>query len=323
MKTKNFIYAAFAGIILASCSSNDFAGDQNLLENSGGGGAISFGFDVPTPTRASGADAATALDNQFIVWGEKNETDGTEASSGNKVFINYQVNWVNLAHSTTSNTNGWEYVGYTHSNTASTDDYQGNITPHLSVAQEIKYWDMSASNYVFTAVSALKNDIKTGKVKISKTLSGTDAYKKGYTITVGADADFDHLYFADRNIVTSGYGTNPVTMNFRNLLSQIRVGIYETVPGYDVSAIKFYQSDGTTEFTTGTPAQSIFGATVDNLKPGANTLTVTYNNDNNKPIVSTSGARATTITLGQNFNTLSTYAVMKKTSAVPTWETAV
>lgn len=321
---KNLFFAAIAITALASCSSNDYVGDQSPQDLGGTNGAINFNMNTAAITRASGSAAAAALDNQFIVWGEKNESGGTAVSvpSVNSVFPNYQVNWVDHAQSTTSNSSGWEYVGYTHSSTSSTDDYKTNINPSLSEAQTIKYWDMSASNYVFTAVSALKNDIKTGKVQISKTLTGTDAYAKGYTITVAADASFDHLYFADRNEITTGYGTSPVTMNFRNLLSQIRVGFYETIPGYDVSAIKFYQSDGTTEFiTTGESPASIFGATVDNLKPAANTLKVTYNAEN-RPVVSTSGARATTITLGQNFNTLTTSNVMAITSAQPTWETS-
>ena len=141
MKTKKLFYAAFAIIALASCTSNDYVGDDSPQGSIGTNGAISFNMSTPTPTRGSGAAAAGALDNQFIIWGEKNENGGTAVSvpSANIVFPNYQVNWVNLAHSTTSNSSGWEYVGYTHSNTASTDDYQANITPHLSVAQEIQY----------------------------------------------------------------------------------------------------------------------------------------------------------------------------------------
>lgn len=321
---KNLLIAAIAITALASCSSDEFVGDESPQTSSGTNGAISFNLNTAAVTRATGASAATALDYQFIVWGEKNESGGTAVTvpSANIVFPNYQVNWVALPKSTTSNSSGWEYVGYTHSNTASTDDYQTNITPSLSVAQEIKYWDMNASNYVFTAVSALKEDLQTGKVKITKTFSGTNEYAKGYTITAAADAHFDKLYFADRNIITSDFGTSPVTLNFRNLLSHIRVGIYETIPGYDVTAIKFYQTDGTTEFkTTGESPTSVFGATVDNLKPGANTLTVTYNTDN-KAIVSTTGDRATTIILGQNFNTLSTSSKLAETSAQPTWETS-
>ena len=330
---KNLLIAAIAITALASCSSNDFVGDESPQTSSGNVGAISFNLNTAAVTRATtGAGAANALDNQFIVWGEKNESGGAAVAvpSANSVFPNYQVNWVNKAHSTTSNSSGWEYVGYTHSNTASTDDYQTNITPHLGVAQEIKYWDNSATNYVFTAVSALKDDIKTGKIQISKTLSGTDEFAKGYTITAAAGADFSHLYFADRYKITENYGTTPVTMNFRSLLSQIRVGIYETIPGYNVTAIKFYNTtnfEDANEFkTTGDNPTSIFGATVDNLKPGANTLTVTYNSTTNQPIVSTSGNPETTITLGQNFNTLTSDAqnpvYMATSSAQPTWETA-
>jgi hypothetical protein len=182
---KNLLIAAIAITALASCSSNDFVGDESPQGSIGTNGAISFNLNTAAVTRATGASAATALDYQFIVWGEKNESGGTAVTvpSVNIVFPNYQVNWVALPKSTTSNSSGWEYVGYTHSNTASTDDYQTNITPSLSVAQEIKYWDMNASNYVFTAVSALKEDLQTGKVKITKTLSGTNEYAKGYTIS--------------------------------------------------------------------------------------------------------------------------------------------
>lgn len=321
---KNLLIAAIAITALASCSSNDYVGDTGPQGSNDTNGAISFNLNTASVTRAGGATAATALDNQFIVWGEKNESGGAAVAvpSANSVFPNYQVNWVEHALSTTSNSSGWEYVGYTHSNTANSDDYKTNISPSLGEAQTIKYWDMNASNYVFTAVSALKDDIKTGKIKITKTNTEvTNEYLKGYQIVATADADFTHLYFADRNKMTTGYGTTPVTMNFRNILSHIRVGIYETIPGYDVTAIKFYNTDYTdaNEFkTTG----SIFGATVDNLKPGANTLTVTYNSTTNQPIVSTSGDCATTITLGQNFNTLSTSSTMATSSATPTWETA-
>lgn len=324
MKKKLF-YVALAITALASCSSNDFVGDDSPQTSSGTNGAICFMMNTAAITRAGGSDAATALSNQFIVWGEKNETDGNKATaagesgrSGDLVFPNYQVNWVALPQSTTSNSSGWEYVGYTHSS-----EYQSYIEPDKTVAQTIKYWDMAANNYVFTAVSALPSDITSGKVNISKIKSdASSVYNKGYNIIVSADASFDKLFFADRNIITSDYGKSPVTLNFRNLLSHIRVGIYETIPGYDVTAIKFYQTDGTTEFkTTGESPTSVFGATVDNLKPGANTLTVTYNTDN-KAIVSTSGTRAATITLGQNFNTLSTSSTMAESSATPTWETA-
>ena len=115
---KNYLLAvALAIMTMASCSDNDFVGDQGTL-NSSGDGAITFGFDVPAVTRAGGATAATALGNHFIVYGEKSETtDGaapvTDGSTTHQlVFRNYVVKYTgNSAYSTTSNTKGWEYVG--------------------------------------------------------------------------------------------------------------------------------------------------------------------------------------------------------------------
>ena len=329
---KKYLLFASAILAFASCANDNYLGTEDEKHIANGDQAITFGFDLQRATRAGGADAASALNNQFIVWGEKNEAGGAAVAvpSTNSVFPNYQVNWVNLPHSTTSNTSGWEYVGYTHSNTASTDDYQTNITPSLSAEQTIKYWDKGATNYVFTAVSALQNDIKTGKVQITKTNTAvSNEYLKGYTISVAADADFDHLYFADRNIVTgTSIGASPVTLTFRNILAQIRVGVYETIPGYDVTSIKFYGADFTDANEFKESSTSVFGATVDNLKPGAETLTITYNDGTanaallNHPIVTTTSTKATTITLGSNFNSLSSSSPMAITSAAPTWDTS-
>ena len=330
MKKVYLLATALAALV--SCSDENYVGDKET-QHASSSALISFNMNTPAVTRAGGSTAATALDNQFIVWGEKNEDDGAAVAvpSAKVVFPNYQVNWVDHPQSTTSNSSGWEYVGYQHSSTTSSDDYRTNISPSVSGKQTIKYWDTNATNYVFTAVSAKKTDLQTGKIKITKVntiQTGDDAvYKKGYSIVATADATFDNLYFADRKVVQSGSYGNTVTLNFRSILSQIRVGMYETIPGYAVTAIKFYQTDGETEFkTTGESPQSIFGATVDNNKPGATTITVIYNssedaNLKNRPMVSTGLTPATTITLGQNFNTLSTTA-MSETSAVPTWDTS-
>ncbi len=327
---KNLFYAAIAVLTMASCTSNDFVGDKEALET-GSTKAISFGFDVPAVTRAGGVTAATALGSQFIVWGEKNESGGTAVTvpSANSVFPNYQVNWVANAFSTTSNSHGWEYVGYTHSNTAETDNYQGNITPSLSATQEIKYWDMNASNYVFTAVSAQQSDIKTGKVKISKTLTGTDEYKKGYTITTTAGADFTKLFLADRIETTTK--TSPVTLTFRNVLSQIRVGIYETVPGYGISSITFYVNTSGDSPTQTQEAQvssnKAFGAVCPNtMATGAHTLTVTYGDGStfteNQPIITSSVASTNNLILGTNTHGLSTTNLLGTSATSPTWDTA-
>ena len=235
---------------MASCSDNDFVGDQAAL-NANGNGEITFGFDVPMPTRAAGAAAATKLNDQFIVWGEKNETDKTEATvaSGNLVFPNYKVTYTaNTAYTSTSNTKDWEYVGLAYGAEKANVKIKENAV--TEDAQTIKYWDYNATSYTFTAVSALPADISGAKVIINKVAAGsTDQYDKGYTITVTDMADLSSLYFADRvNIEktatydrtqTNKYGGN-VTFTFRNGVSKVRVGLYETIPGYDVKIKKFY-----------------------------------------------------------------------------------
>lgn len=340
---KKLFFATLAITALASCSSNDFVGDESPQGSIETVGAIGFNLNVPTPTRGTGADAATALGNQFIVYGEKGDITAAAPTEGNMVFPNYQVNYVdNSSYTTTSNTKGWEYVGYTHS-----ANYQSNITTkktseatavnaHNS-AQTIKYWDYGAANYIFTAVSALGDDIEAGRVKIQKNEFGTTAYDKGYTITLAKVSDtypqVNKLYFADRNVIAQGtgsdrtatnaYGGN-VTFTFRNSLSHVRAGVYETIPGYAVTAIKFYV---TSDVEAKVSSTSAFGVIAPNI--GTNyegTLTVTYydNTDaatENHPKLSFSGTPANDLILGTNMSTLSTSNTLGTTSASPTWDT--
>lgn len=349
---KNLCYVALAFMAMVSCTSNDYVGDQEKLE-AGISRPISFGFDVPTPTRAAGTEAATALGNQFIVYGEKGEITNAAPVEGNYVFPNYQVNYINnSSYTTTSNTKGWEYVGYTHS-----ENYQNNITtkktseaaavPAHGSTQTIKFWDYGAANYVFTAVSALGADIEAGRVKIQKNEYGETAYDKGYTITLaksGSDSyvypTVNKLFFADRNVITQStnsdrsqvnlYGGN-VTFNFRNLVSHIRAGIYETIPGYDISEIKFYvnTSGATPEQTLVAKVSetSAFGAVCPNISTTnyEGIITVTYysNTENeNQPKVTAKGSTpATNLILGTNISTITTTKLLGTTAASPTWDT--
>lgn len=253
---KNLLIAAIAITALASCSSNDYMGDQSPQGSIGTNGAIGFNLNIPVPTRGTGADAATALGNQFIVWGEKNETAAAPAT-GNFVFPDYKVAYTaNTAYTTTSNTKDWDYVGLSWT-TAEAANITEATTAVTTNVQTIKYWDYAATSYTFTAVSAKPADISDGKVKINKLTSGTTVYDKGYEVTVTDEADLASLYFADRvNIAQSNdkdrtaankYGGN-VQFTFRNALSQVRVGMYETIPGYQVKVTKFYyDADATTD----------------------------------------------------------------------------
>lgn len=312
---KNLLIAAIAITALASCTSNDYVGDQSPQGSNETNGAINFNLSTAAVTRATGADAATALGNQFIVYGEKSETaDGaapvTDGSTSHQlVFKNYVVKYTgNSAYTTTSNTKDWEYVGLSQT-------YGTNVTPQAGETQTIKYWDYSASNYVFTAVSALVDEINSGYVKITKITEKTDGnkvYDKGYSVELTANATVSKLYFSDRQVISQGTGTDRtatnayggnVTLTFRNTTSQIRVGMYETIPGYSVKIKKFYYQDNASPAFASMSSEvtSNFTANVPNLATGsAATLTVTYYNEGtrvNQPKISVSGSPANFITL--------------------------
>ena len=334
---KNALFA-IALISLAGCTNDEFVGDQDLGK-ANDNAPVTFNFDVPAITRADneGADAAAKLNNQFIVYGEKNETSGSAPTDGNLVFQNYQVNYAaNSAYTTTSNTKDWEYVGYTHSS-----EYASNITPSAAEVQTIKYWDYGASNYVFTAVSAKPDDITNGLVSIAKTTSGSTVYDKGYVVTLAKKNDtypsLADLFFSDRNVIAksagadrtakNAYGGN-ATMKFRNSLTQVRVGMFETVPGYDITAISFKVTSDAIAKQGSTEA---FGAICPNVTASnfEGTITVTYydaaNTDiENQPkltINAGQGLLNTDLILGKNINAISADNPLATTSAAPTFDT--
>ena len=331
---KNLLFAAIAHTALAGCSDNSFVGDESPQGSLTGDGAISFNPKAAAVTRAdaTGATAAGHLNNKFYVWGIKNEgTDGIgAAATGNLVYNNYVVGWAdNSAMSTTSNTEGWEYVGKN-----LTDAEIACITPNGetsgAVSQTIKYWDWGASDYTFYAFSAKPTDLNAtvgdAKVRVEKTLSVTapsTVYDKGYTVTLAAGASLDDLFFSERvNIVRSEgsnasntnrqadntYGGN-VTFRFHNLASKVRVAMYETIPGYSVTlnSFKVVNSTDPTFATMTTTETGTFKANfVNNASGTAGSMDVKYiasaGATQNHPTVSfspTSDA-ANILTLGDN-----------------------
>lgn len=317
---KKYLLFASAILAFASCTSDTFTGTDDEARQAQGEKAITFGFDVPAATRATGQEAATKLGNQFIVYGEKSEDadgykyDEAADDAHQLVFQNYVVKYVNGSdYTTTSNTKGWEYVGYTQT-------YGNNVRPKADETQTIKYWDYSASNYVFTAFSALESDLTNAKVKVTKVQEKTDGnmvYDKGYTVEVTADANLSKLYFSDRQVIAQGtgadrtatnaYGGN-VTFTFRNGMSQVRAAMYENIPGYKVVIDKFYYVDAATPTfaTMTTDGTDKFYANVPNIAGGtATTLNVTYYNSGtrvNQPKVTVDE----TVTTPANFIALGT-----------------
>lgn len=224
MKKKHLFIAATAIFALASCAESGFIGDQEALESANGNGTISFNSGFKASTRADhvGADAATLLNNKFIVGGYKgNGTTMTE------VFDNYIVNYAaNTAATTESNTANWEYVGVT-----------AAAPSAVSGTQTIKYWDQAAAQYDFAAYSVgNKTSVTTtpsgGQVQVTAIAphSPYAGYGLTYSLT-GAKADLAACYISNMTTeyqTTSKYNKE-VDLTFRSLAAKIRVGIYETV----------------------------------------------------------------------------------------------
>ena len=129
---------------------------------------------------------------------------------------------------TTANTNKWEYVK---------DD------------QTIKYWDYSASEYRFVAGSPISaftfnvpSDGTTKKIK-SATITGLGGHI--VTNTSKTANTFNPVYVAEPKVVAKADYKNTVQFNFVRHQSMVRVGFYETIPGYSITEIKFYEADGT------------------------------------------------------------------------------
>lgn len=251
MNKKYFIYAASA-LAFTACSNDDFVGNNGGNEPGTGDAAILFNGSAGKITRADenakqGEDAAQKLNNRFWVYGTKT-TGSDDNTSQQVVYNNYLVKYLQHAGHTTTNTNGWEYVGLNNNN-----DDNNNYTTGLglidSVAQTIKYWDHSATNYQFSAFSAKPEDLSNGsKLKVER-LSDS---KNGYTVTLKDGVNLDDLYFADAKTVVSANYRQTVTFTFRHAYTKVRFGVYETIPGYTVKITSMKAEVSNKPLTTST-----------------------------------------------------------------------
>lgn len=265
---KKYIFLAASALTLASCTSEDFLGNTpgNVQSNTS---AINFDGGTGKISRATGADAAGALNNNYVVFGYKTDKNDSKTT----VFDHYTIHWNNLAGKTESNTKGWEYVGLTaNSLTSLTGDK----------AQTIKYWDYSASQYDFVAFSFGKAIQGEGDGKVKAT-AVTTTPKLSYTLT-GAVNDLAKCFIADRITAKPDMETtkkkanllvgykDDVQFNFRSLSTKVTMGIYETIPGYSVKDVKFYSSDN----TPATDNKPTLYAKDKNIPAGNGTVTVTF-----------------------------------------------
>ena len=248
-----FFIAAASALALASCSSDDFLGEIQGNEQNAATSAINFGGDTGKITRAteSGVTAAGLLDNNFVVVGFKgNKTDA--ANNETYAFDHYNVNFKDgSAFSTESNRAGWEYVNQ--------DMNVKGTKPAASLAQggasqqTIKYWDHSCKSYDFIAFSMGKKDAASEyatPTHVDKDNLATAAYTLSGNVNT-----LSECYISDMKTVTEpNYNKTSVSMSFRHLASKVRMALFEIVPGYVISDVKFYTdaTSTTTDNTEGT-----------------------------------------------------------------------
>lgn len=221
MYMKKYIFLAASALTLASCTSDDFLGNTPGSTPTSANSAINFGGDAGKITRATSneGDDHVKLDNQFKVYGVKKTNEKFVT-----VFKDYSVLYnENL---TTSNTNKWEYV---------------------KDKQTIKYWDYSASEYRFVAgspISAFTFKVPSNGTTVnieSATITGLGGHIVANT-TETANT-FNPVYVAEPKVVAKADYKNTVQFNFVRQQSMVRVGFYETIPGYFVSDVHFYAYD--------------------------------------------------------------------------------
>lgn len=280
---KNIFFAAVALVALVNCTGDERIGGEAISPDSpqGGQGAIVFSTVSKGITRAgsTGADAAEVLNKNFVVFGTK-----TSSSTTQTVFDNYQTNYVTGSeHTTTSNSAGWEYVGYTNlpngvqSNVGVTT-YANNTTTNTNgIEQTIKYWDYSADHYDFFAYSLGKGVTSGGTTTYAKASAlGWDNTSGKYTYTLsGTTAQLSECYISDLLKKTDMNATNTqVSLQFQQLVSKLRIGLYEIIPGYSVKDVKFYPSAAG---PSGYEAYLyVTGETGESLLPPEGTFTVTF-----------------------------------------------
>ena len=280
---KYFLYAASV-LALASCSSDDFLGENSGNGQNATNSVINFGGETGKITRAAdgksvGASAAKLLGGKFYVLGTKGtlpDYNPTETI----VFDNYQVNWEgNKAGTTADNTNDWKYVGITPTGLHAGDK---KITE-----QSIKFWDYSQPHYDFIAYSvgnnvllttgnAVEGNIVGTPIKTPKANAVTADNYLSYSLTGKKIEDLQKCYYTDVTPVEKANYQKPVTFTFKNLTAKVRVAFYETIPGYTVSDIEFYDNGTDPKADLTDKKEAVLYTTGDTKLSTNGTINVTY-----------------------------------------------
>lgn len=249
-----FFIAAASALALASCSSDDFLGEIQGNEQNGATSAINFDGDTGKITRATtkGNAAADLLENNFVVVGFKgSKTDA--ANNETYAFDHYNVNFKDgSAFSTESNRAGWEYVNQD----MKVKGADKSLAQSGASQQTIKYWDHSCASYDFIAFSMGKKDAAS-KYATPTHVDKANLATAAYTLT-GDVNTLSECYISDmKTVQEKDYNKTSVSMSFRHLASKVRMALFEIVPGYVISDVKFY--DATDDTATANPEGTLIG----------------------------------------------------------------
>lgn len=265
MEKKTILLAATTALVLAGCSDDLTENAVISPSTSEKPAAIMFGNAAnPTTRAAEGDEAAALLGDKLYFFGTK--TSGTDVKT---IFDNYSLKYTSgSAGSTETNVAGWEYVGE---------------TSKKGALQAVKYWDYNAERYDFVAVTAAS-------------LPGTSDYiantTDGMVLDVTTPSNLSKIYFADRvtatPVATDATASSPATVaynstvqfQFRRLGARMRIGFYETVPGYAIKNLVFYYVGA----ASGSKTLGVGGAF-----PKSGKYNLTYNDNTNEATVKFNG----------------------------------
>lgn len=235
MYMKKYIFLAASALTLASCSSDDFLGDTPGSTPTSANSAIKFDGNAGKISRTSNSGTtAEMLGNEFKIYGVK--SGATSGTDYNPVFKDYLLWYDDANKNTTTNKSGWEYVG-------GNGNHGPNNVVYLTSPQTIKFWDYASADYRFVAgapSSAFTFNTKNDEKYIeTATITGLGGHINANS--TGSGNTFNPIYVAEPKVVAKADYKNTVQFNFVRQQSMVRVGIYETIPGYEITEINFYK----------------------------------------------------------------------------------
>lgn len=204
---KKLFFLAASALMMASCSQEEPI--ANLQQKSN---AIEFGVKNMNMTRATGADAAALLGNQFNVSGRKWIDD-----QPSEVFEDVPVVYKD---------GKWDYV-------------------NAQTGQELRYWDTNASKYQLGAYSD-QNNPKVFNVNYEETYDNKQSIGTTSAGAVTAE-QLSNVYVTPGLKIEPQQFTSPVSFAFSNAAAKVNVAFYNAIPGYNVAIDGFYASDDATE----------------------------------------------------------------------------